>query len=340
MPTSKNDETQNVPGWARETPRKRVSIPYSYKEMLVWIKNNVFGPSKKYKELTNFLPQKSELNPITPKIKLGFIGDIMKMTQMDLQISPEVKEFFKKVDYVIGNFEGTISNAKKVFMAQEHSKAILRSLESIFPPEKFVLGVANNHSGDFGWSEFSKSYQILKDYGFQTIGRRDEPSILLNNQVNVTACTFWTNQPCQYIVKFKEIPDIYNEEADFNILFPHWGYEMQLYPNPWWMRLGKLLLKRWDMIVGHHSHCPQPITAYKMNGINKLLAYSLGNFCIGLTMKKYLHSIVMKVEVGPSNNGKWQAGSVEWKFTRMNKINNTTTEVELQDTCKYFSDKL
>ncbi|HUX98249.1 MAG TPA: CapA family protein [Candidatus Deferrimicrobium sp.] len=338
MPVSQDEEV--VADWARETPRKRVSIPYSYMEMLVWIKNNVFGPSKKYKALTNFITQQSELNAIKPAVKLGFIGDLMKMTQFDLQINPTVKEFFKDVDYVIGNFEGTISRAKRVFMAQEHSKAILTALETIFPPEKFVLGVANNHSGDFGWTEFNKSYQMLKTSGFQTIGRRDEPSILLDQHINVAACTFWTNQPCNYIVKFREIHDIYNSNADFNILFPHWGYEMQLYPNPWWINLGRLLLKRWDMIVGHHSHCPQPITAYNVNGVKKLLAYSLGNFCIGLQMKKYHHSIVAKVEVGPATDGKWQVGMVEWKFTQVDKIDPTTMEVKLVDMCKYFKDKL
>ncbi len=246
-----------MPEWVKDTPKKRFPSPYNFSENLRWLWNNLFGPSKKFKQLTDFLPEKTTLNVISPKIKIGFVGDIMRMKNKDLQFSPELVDFVKNVDFLVGNFEGTISGGKKAFMAQEHSEKILNALETFFPPERFVLSCANNHAGDFGWTAFNKSYQLLKEHHFQTIGRRDEPSILLKNQINVVACTGWSNQPqTPYIVYLKENEDYYNPKADFNILYPHWGYEMQLYPNPNQIEFAKSLLNKWDMIMGHHSHCP------------------------------------------------------------------------------------
>ena len=70
------------------------------------------------------------------------------------------------------------------------------------------------------------------------------------------------------------------EIADFTIVFPHWGTEYMLQPNysqkswaKWFIENGA------DLIIGNHSHCPQPaewITA--SNGNEGLCYYSLGNF--------------------------------------------------------------
>ncbi|MDD1777540.1 MAG: CapA family protein [Candidatus Helarchaeota archaeon] len=323
--------------WAKEIPRKKLSTPYNLTEKLSWLKNNLVGPSKKFKNLTSFIPQKSTLNEITPKCRLGFLGDIMKMNNKDLQIDPAIKSFFQDVDFLVGNFEGTISKAKKVFMVQEHTEGILSSLETLFPPSKFALSCANNHSGDFGWSEFNKSYQILKNHGFIVFGRRDEPSILLNDSVNITNCTAWSNQPnTPYVGYLDQATAFFNPKVECNILYPHWGYEMQLYPNPKQIELGKDLLKQWALIVGHHSHVPQPITSYEMNHSNQLLAYGLGDFSTGLGLKKYQNGIVVKLDLGSSKTGQWEVGTVEWKFTRVHEIDKNHMEVKLEDECDYF----
>lgn len=332
---------QGSPEWAKDSPRKKLDSPYSFTELVSLVKN-LIRPSKKFKNLTDFIPQKHVLNSITPKMRLGFIGDIMRNEDKDVHFTPELIEFFRDTDYLIGNFEGTITEKKpKVLFAQTFSEKILTALKTLYSPERFVLGNANNHSGDFGWTAFNKSYQMLKDYGFLTIGRRDEPSILLNNQINIVSCTHWTNQSrTPYIIYLDEASDYFNSNAKFNLLYPHWGYELQFYPKPKWIALAKDLLQTWDMIVGHHSHCPQPITTYEMDSINRLVAYSLGDFTIAIKYKKYQHGMVVKVELGPGESGQWQVGEVEWKFTRVNTIDEEDIKVSLEDSCKYFKDKL
>ena len=68
---------------------------------------------------------------------------------------------------------------------------------------------------------------------------------------------------------------------------------MYLYPRPETVKFGKKLIKKFDGIVGHHPHCPQPITIEKIGGTSKVLAYSLGDFSFGIKLKKYQYSTIL-----------------------------------------------
>jgi hypothetical protein len=321
--------------WASETRRRRFAFPYTFKERMDYVINNLFGPSKKYSNLTKFIPQTIQLNQIEPTIKVGFIGDIMRLGDKYLEFSENLRSFFSDIDYLVGNFEGTISSAKRLFLAQNHSKRILSSLGALFPPDKTVLACSNNHSGDFGWNEFNKSYQLLKDYGFIVLGRKDEPGVILDEMINIVNVTEISNQECLYVANIDDILASYKPKL-FNILYPHWGYEVQLYPHPGQVTHGQNLLKKWDMIIGHHSHCPQPIHVYQLDNTNKLIAYSLGDFCFKYKIRKYLYGIALKADIGIGLQKQWQVGQVEWKFTVTNHLNDESCRVELIDECDYF----
>ncbi|MHA1229415.1 MAG: CapA family protein [Candidatus Helarchaeota archaeon] len=322
--------------WRCDVPRKWFSTPYSFTEKLSWLKNNLIRPSRKYSKLTKFIPQDYELNKVETKIRIGFIGDIMRMGRRELDFDQTLIDFFNDADYLVGNFEGTISAKKKVFMAQDHSEKILYDLEKLFKPDRFILGCANNHSGDFGWTEFENSYNLIKQHGFIPIGRRDEGSIVIDDLINLVAVTKWSNQPCRYVAKFDSRDAYYDAGAEFNILYPHWGYEMQLYPNPRQIQIGKDILNKWDLIIGHHPHVPQPITAYDINEQKKLLAYSLGNFCWNVKFRRYLNGMVVLISIGPTEDGTWAVGKVKWKFTKVEHINPESSIVKLVESCKYF----
>jgi hypothetical protein len=117
----------------------------------------------------------------------------------------------------------------------------------------------------------------------------------------------------------------------FNLLFPHFGYELELFPRPETVALGKQLLRKFDAIVGHHPHSPQPVSAESVNEINKLIAYSLGDFSGALTTKKYQYGIVLKVELGQDGSGEWLLGKVEWRLTRCSPSPNGDFIVRLSD---------
>ena len=312
------------------------STPYSFNEKLAWLTNNLFGPSTQYKALTDFIPESSILNDITPKVTIASIGDIMMIPGKRLTFDDDLIAFVSDADYLIGNFEGTITSHKRGLLGSKHNEQILEDLKALFPPEKTILTNANNHTCDYPWQELDRSYRLQREHGFIPIGLREQPTVLLDNQVSVASVTQWSNKPCIYLAELDEVGSAYDPNAKFNLLSPHWGYEMQLYPHPKQIEQSKALLSRWDMIVGHHSHCPQVITAYQIGDENKLVAYSLGDFCTFAKLEKYLYGIVVKAQIGPDAKGIWKVGQVQWRFTYVNHLNKASVRVELADGFKYF----
>jgi hypothetical protein len=306
-------------GWAEEKSTHIFSQPYTFRECVAWIWNNLFGPSQKNANLTEWLSSGTTLNQISPVIRLTFIGDIMPCSGRELAIHDDIRQFVSDSDFLIGNFEGTIltTTARPVFMGQRHDPSVLHTLRTLFPAERTVLACSNNHSGDYGWTRYQRSCSILADHGFAVIGRRDTPTILLNHCVSITAGSWWSNQRCTFISSFSDCERNPLPDAAFRIFYPCWGYELQVYPNPAQIATAEQLLKRWNMIVGFHSHCPQPLCGYGTDDLRMLVAYSLGNFAFGRNLRKYLSGIVLKVEIGTSHSGKWAAGRVDWRFTKI-----------------------
>ena len=70
-------------------------------------------------------------------------------------------------------------------------------------------------------------------------------------------------------------------------------------------------------MLGHHSHCPQPVSLFNFNTINKLVAYSLGNFCYNIDNKMFEtnnYGIAIKIEI--NKEGKSLIENVNWTFLK------------------------
>jgi hypothetical protein len=215
---------------------------------------------------------------------------------------------------LVANFEGTVTTetAKGVFMGQRHTPAVLDFLEDLFAPDRTILTCANNHAGDYGWTQFGHSYELLRSRGFLPLGRADEPAVMINDAVLIACWTAWSNQPCAYVSVERDAEGV-PCTTPFRILCPHWGYELQAHPHPTQIAHARGLLERWDMIVGHHSHCPQPIAAHATGRSKRLVAYSLGNCTFGYRFRHHLHGAVLKVEIGPGADGRWATGQASWR---------------------------
>lgn len=313
-----------------------ISGPYSPRETLDWIANSLFGPSSKYAELSEFIPHTVVLNEIEPALTLGFFGDVMQMKGKRLDFGRDLVGFFAEADYLVGNFEGVVTTTPGGPMASVQTEAVLEALGRLFPPGRTVLTNANNHSCDFGGAELAESLRIQKEHGYLTIGARQEPAVLLDGRINVVSVTEWSNRPCDHLARLEDAAAARDPNAMLNVLSPHWGYEMQLYPTPEQIERGNSLLGMWDLIVGHHTHYPQVITAYDIGPMRKLLAYSLGDFCTYLPIEKYLQGIVLRVEVGPAEDGVWRVGRVDWRCSSIDQGDDEVTRVDLADRCRHF----
>jgi len=295
------------------------SQPYSAPELFACLWNNVFGPSRRYAGTVRWLPNSVTLNQVQPRVKLAFVGDILPFPGRQINIDERLRTLLHGSDYVVANFEGTIltSRTRPVLAGQRHARDVIRILSQLQHPERVLLACSNNHSGDYGRVRFEESCRILNDGGFRMFGLREAPSIRVAGAISITGATRWTNQPCDYVARFEHLAPRPETDARFNILYPHWGYEMQLYPNPPQVATAHRLMEEWDMVVGHHSHCPQPVTTVDTACGRKLLAYSLGDLLYRYRVDKYLHGIVLAVEIGPDASGRWAAGQVQWLFSRV-----------------------
>ena len=304
--------------WRDERPTRTFAQPYGLADGVCWVLHNLLGASTYEAAPVPLLPRDAQLNQVQPRLKLGFVGDLMPFGPADLRPGRRLRAFLADVDVLIGNLEGVIVDgpARPVFLGQRHSERIVEFLERLVPEARIVLGCANNHAGDYGYSAFTRSCSELEGRGIDVIGRRDEASILIAGSVCISACTAWSNQKCRYVAMLDEVATGTPAGAKMNILFPHWGHEMELFPRSAQVEHAQDLLSRWDMIVGHHSHCPQPVACHVVGG-PRVVAYSMGNFTSRLRLEKYRHGVVLTVQVGPDSRGNWKAGEVRWRPTRV-----------------------
>ena len=89
---------------------------------------------------------------------------------------------------------------------------------------------------------------------------------------------------------------------------------MELYPRSYTVQIGDQLLEKFDMVIGYYSHTPQPLTTRIVGENLKLIAYSLGDFCNGLTYDVYRYGIVSKITLDLSSEDRWHPINGEWKF--------------------------
>ncbi|MFW9950874.1 MAG: hypothetical protein ACFFKA_12210, partial [Candidatus Thorarchaeota archaeon] len=151
---------------------------------------DVYDPSN---PLMNFT-----LNNISQaKFTIGFVGDIMMMRGHDLRFDPEVIDFFKVVDIIVGNLEGIVTpTGGHTLVTQAHCPDILIELSKLLTGNtKWLLCLNNNHSIDFGNIEFHNSLNLINGQGLLVYGRNDAKNVLVNGLgINIATTSRWSNK--------------------------------------------------------------------------------------------------------------------------------------------------
>lgn len=295
--------------------------PYPPSEGLSLLWRGLSGADRRNPGKVEFAPRQAVLNEITPHLTLGFGGDVMSMFDKPLQVGPSVRDFFAGCDHVMLNFEGIITDKRRYNPDQKHTVRILEALAQFAPPERTVLSMANNHTGDFGEAECRRCLALLNERGFTTFGLGEQPFIDLGDHLRIVTGTWWSNRDGQHLAWLKD-PLAHVRAGAFNVLFPHWGYELELYPRLPQVRTMQRWLESFDAVLGHHSHTPQPITMLpSLQGL-KVAAYSLGDLCFGMAYKgmpglKYFpYGIIARLTIGPrvDSPDQWATGELTWSF--------------------------
>ena len=170
-------------------------------------------------------------------------------------------------------------------------------------PERYVnhlidagydfVSVANNHQMDFGWEGRERTLQVLDSVGLACAGALTHRSAIIErNGVKYGFCAFSTNLGCVSMTDLKGVKRINTElkpQCDVVIVSVHAGNEGVDYrhvpfegeyglPEP----LGDVhhfahlcVDAGADVVFGHGPHVSRAVELYK----DRLIAYSLGNFC-------------------------------------------------------------
>ena len=213
---------------------------------------------------------------------------------------------------VILNLEGALTDgsSKEIRKRGKHLRqtgaveATLRELNTI------GVTLANNHMMDYGSKGLSDTLVALEEAKIKYAGAgmmlKDalKPMIINDGDKKIAVFNFgWDAEETVYAgrkspgcaprkndVVLKTVVDYsHNNPLHSIIVTLHWGFEYNLYPQPYDIDLAHRLcnVKNVKAVIGHHSHCPQPMEIY--NG--KPIYYSLGNFYFGSRRIKYTRRI-------------------------------------------------
>ena len=294
------------------------NIIYTKLYSLKWLFIYYFGPYETHwHHAPQYIPKKKVFLKGTPLKSIVFVGDFLGIGNKNLIIGNELHDFIKTADFFVGNFEGVIKKSNIPIAYKQHSTIkLLNKLNEYIPLNKTVFSLANNHTYDFEIQGFKDTVKILEEHGCHVFGLFDKPSINLSDNIQVTGFTTRFNNKNTTIKSFDNSINSYNTSL-FNILYPHWGDEFELYPSLEQIEWVKKILSGWDAVIGHHPHVPQPVSLYKTDSKNKIAAYSIGNFTVSKNYKFLSFGIVLKLNIGKSENNCLEILSTEWEFIKI-----------------------
>jgi hypothetical protein len=181
---------------------------------------------------------------------------------------------------IIGNLEGPILDENTI------EDSLVYSCKNDIFNNFYLLFLANNHI--FDRNEITPTLKYLKKLDIHYTGLCtkegasmhyiDSDFIYLNFGWSVIGSTGFVEN---YQIQQLDIGSVLLEAGNALkknkkvICIFHWGYELELYPQPAHRDLShKLIDMGVSLIVGHHSHRVQGIEVYK----NTPIVYGLGNF--------------------------------------------------------------
>lgn len=216
------------------------------------------------------------------------------------------RDIINNSDYRIANMEFPVGitpfSGYPVFSSPE--SIIEESLRSGFN----LFLCANNHIGDKGAAGLKSTYDTYRSYNAEITGfyessddeYENNPYITDINGIKVAFInfTYGTNgfkiHP-PYVVNMMDslhvksvIGRARDRGSDIIVALPHWGVEYDLNPSARQKEWVKMLNREGvNLIIGSHPHVIQPVDIERNSdgGVNKITAYSLGNFISNMSIQ-------------------------------------------------------
>lgn len=210
----------------------------------------------------------------------------------------EVKPYLQSADIAIGNLETTLAGKEKGYKGYPQFNAPDQIVDALLKSGVDLMSTANNHSMDTGEQGVKRTHEVLTKKGLLPVGtapapEQRKPTIVKKNGITFAflAYTEHTNglpvpQGKEYLVNIidsKKIAEDIKESkalgAEFVIVSLHFGMEYQRKPSEEQIKIANQALQDGaDVILGSHPHVIQPMEKVNMQGKEKLIIYSMGNF--------------------------------------------------------------
>lgn len=188
-----------------------------------------------------------------------------------------VLNIFENDDITYTNLEGTFTNHNVKVQKKFNFKASPDFVEVLKKGNIEVVGVANNHSYDYGKTGYDETIETLKNNNIDYFGY-DNYLIKEVNGLKVGFFGLLDIDARKYSDVDKAIKYLKDNQCDLIIAAMHWGIEKDYNQNQNQVKLGRYMIDNGvDLVLGSHPHVIQGIEKY--NG--KYIIYSLANFLFG-----------------------------------------------------------
>ena len=240
-------------------------------------------------------------------LTIAMCGDIMMGTTYPTvrlpqnegrDIFAEVKQLFLDADLAAGNLEGVICEGgtctKNTEKANNYAFRMPESYAPLLKEAGFdYLNLGNNHTNDFGSFGLARTQEILDQQGIRYSGLPNCESVVIEKDgIRYGICSFGHNS---YTLKHTDTASVtrivtaLRPQCDILIVNFHGGAEGSKYshlPDGPETYLGENRgnLRAFahhcidlgaDLVFGHGPHVTRAVECYN----DRLIAYSLGNFC-------------------------------------------------------------
>jgi len=237
-----------------------------------------------------------------PAVTLVAVGDVQlgrgvgRLIERDGPDYPfeHVGGILREADVGLFNLECALSEDGIPIQKRFSFKADPIAAEGLARAGFDVAVLANNHSVDCGRWALPETTNILASKGIASVGggatmaEAAAPVVIERNGLRIAflARTFILPDGVIYREDVPTVavydPDRIDEEiraarrrADIVVVSLHWGIEYARQPQESQRRIARRLIDAGaDLVIGHHTHTPQPVERYGRG----LIAYSLGNF--------------------------------------------------------------
>lgn len=234
-------------------------------------------------------------------VRLVFVGDIMLDDGPGKTIAAGgdplagFDALLRDADFTIGNLECPVATTGKALDNKPWTfrahPSVMRVLQGRFD----ALGVANNHSGDYGREAFVETLRHVREAGMATFGgganlaEAHAPLWIERKGLRIAVLAYNEFKPRSFEAGADWPGIAWSEDshvladiraarragADVVIPFMHWGWEHEPEPGPRQIALARTMIDAGaDAVVGGHPHVTQGASLYR----GKPIIWSLGNF--------------------------------------------------------------